>query len=56
MICVVCVQGAGTDEACLIEIFSSRNNAEIQEINRIYKMGQSMMLLNSLKILEDGLS
>lgn len=32
-------QGAGTDEACLIEILSSRSNAEIQEINRIYKAG-----------------
>lgn len=32
-------QGAGTDEACLIEILSSRSNAEIKEINRIYKQG-----------------
>ncbi|CAG5905318.1 unnamed protein product [Menidia menidia] len=31
------IKGAGTDEACLIEILSSRSNAEIQEINRIYK-------------------
>lgn len=31
------IKGAGTDEACLIEILSSRNNAEIHEINRIYK-------------------
>ncbi|KAG7492724.1 hypothetical protein MATL_G00018220 [Megalops atlanticus] len=31
------IQGAGTDEACLIEILSSRNNAEIREINQIYK-------------------
>uniref|UniRef100_A0AAY4CJP8 Annexin n=1 Tax=Denticeps clupeoides TaxID=299321 RepID=A0AAY4CJP8_9TELE len=31
------IKGAGTDEACLIEILSSRTNAEIQEINRIYK-------------------
>lgn len=35
----LCFQGAGTDEACLIEILSSRSNAEIQEINRIYKAG-----------------
>jgi len=33
-------QGAGTDEACLIEILSSRSNAEIKEINRIYKQGK----------------
>uniref|UniRef100_A0AAY4CIM1 Annexin n=1 Tax=Denticeps clupeoides TaxID=299321 RepID=A0AAY4CIM1_9TELE len=33
------IKGAGTDEACLIEILSSRTNAEIQEINRIYKAG-----------------
>lgn len=32
-------QGAGTDEACLIEILSSRSNAEIKEINRLYKQG-----------------
>ncbi|PWA21701.1 hypothetical protein CCH79_00003115 [Gambusia affinis] len=31
------IKGAGTDEACLIEILSSRSNAEIQEINRVYK-------------------
>uniref|UniRef100_A0A8C5NBU7 Annexin n=1 Tax=Gouania willdenowi TaxID=441366 RepID=A0A8C5NBU7_GOUWI len=31
------IKGAGTDEACLIEILSSRSNAEIKEINRIYK-------------------
>ncbi|XP_028991095.1 annexin A4-like [Betta splendens] len=30
------IKGAGTDEACLIEILSSRSNAEILEINRIY--------------------
>ncbi|XP_076616080.1 annexin A11b [Chaetodon auriga] len=31
------IKGAGTDEACLIEILSSRSNAEIHEITRIYK-------------------
>ncbi|XP_041671259.1 annexin A4-like [Cheilinus undulatus] len=31
------IKGAGTDEACLIEILSSRSNAEINEITRIYK-------------------
>lgn len=34
------LQGAGTDEACLIEILSSRSNAEIKEITRIYKQGE----------------
>ncbi|KAI3364804.1 hypothetical protein L3Q82_000998 [Scortum barcoo] len=31
------IKGAGTDEACLIEILSSRSNAEIREIAAIYK-------------------
>lgn len=31
------ISGAGTDEACLIEILSSRSNAEIQETTKIYK-------------------
>ncbi|TRY68116.1 hypothetical protein DNTS_023811 [Danionella cerebrum] len=31
------ISGAGTDEACLIEILSSRTNAEIKEITRVYK-------------------
>ncbi|CAB1338637.1 unnamed protein product [Coregonus sp. 'balchen'] len=31
------ISGAGTDEACLIEILSSRSNAEIREINQMYK-------------------
>ncbi|XP_005988322.1 annexin A11a [Latimeria chalumnae] len=31
------IKGAGTDEACLIEIFSSRSNEEIREINKLYK-------------------
>jgi hypothetical protein len=34
------IQGAGTDEACLIEILSSRTNAEIGEINQVYKTGE----------------
>lgn len=37
-------QGAGTDEACLIEILSSRSNAEIKEINRIYKQGEILKM------------
>ncbi|KAM8859742.1 annexin A4-like isoform 3-T7 [Spinachia spinachia] len=43
------IKGAGTDEACLIEILSSRSNAEIREINRIYK-------LEHKKSLEDAIS
>ncbi|XP_076599114.1 annexin A11a isoform X1 [Chaetodon auriga] len=43
------IKGAGTDEACLIEILSSRSNAEIKEINRIYK-------LENKKSLEDAIS
>uniref|UniRef100_A0A665WQM5 Annexin n=1 Tax=Echeneis naucrates TaxID=173247 RepID=A0A665WQM5_ECHNA len=36
------IKGAGTDEACLIEILSSRSNNEIKEINRIYKQGEKL--------------
>ncbi|XP_026077951.1 annexin A4-like [Carassius auratus] len=43
------IAGAGTDEACLIEILSSRSNAEIQEINRVYKAEYG-------KSLEDAIS
>ncbi|CAO2638037.1 Annexin A11 [Lemmus lemmus] len=31
------IKGAGTDEACLIEILASRSNEHIQELNRAYK-------------------
>ncbi|XP_069741498.1 annexin A11-like isoform X6 [Narcine bancroftii] len=31
------IKGAGTDEQCLIEILASRSNAEIHEINKVYK-------------------
>ncbi|XP_017509803.3 annexin A11 isoform X2 [Manis javanica] len=31
------IKGAGTDEACLIEIFASRSNEHIRELNRAYK-------------------
>ncbi|XP_056286072.1 annexin A4-like [Pseudoliparis swirei] len=43
------IQGAGTDEACLIEILSSRSNAEILEFTRIYKAEYG-------KSLEDAIS
>ncbi|XP_062256907.1 annexin A11a isoform X2 [Platichthys flesus] len=43
------IKGAGTDEACLIEILSSRSNEEIKEINRIYKQEYK-------KKLEDAIS
>ncbi|XP_051958217.1 annexin A11-like [Xyrauchen texanus] len=43
------IAGAGTDEACLIEILASRNNAEIQEINKLYKAEHK-------KSLEDAIS
>uniref|UniRef100_A0A673VBW7 Annexin n=1 Tax=Suricata suricatta TaxID=37032 RepID=A0A673VBW7_SURSU len=31
------IKGAGTDEACLIEIFASRSNEHIRELSRAYK-------------------
>ncbi|XP_029304994.1 annexin A11a isoform X3 [Cottoperca gobio] len=43
------IKGAGTDEACLIEILSSRSNTEIKEINRIFKQEYK-------KSLEDAIS
>ncbi|XP_070782658.1 annexin A11b isoform X1 [Enoplosus armatus] len=43
------IKGAGTDEACLIEILSSRSNAEIREITTIYKAEYG-------KSLEDAIS
>ncbi|XP_034716692.1 annexin A11b isoform X2 [Etheostoma cragini] len=43
------IKGAGTDEACLIEILASRTNAEIREITRIYKAEYG-------KSLEDAIS
>ncbi|KAM9364375.1 annexin A11a isoform 2-T2 [Pholidichthys leucotaenia] len=42
------IKGAGTDEACLIEILSSRSNAEIKEINRIYKQEYKKTLENAI--------
>uniref|UniRef100_A0A3Q3LP02 Annexin n=1 Tax=Labrus bergylta TaxID=56723 RepID=A0A3Q3LP02_9LABR len=43
------IKGAGTDEACLIEILSSRSNDEIREITQIYKAEYG-------KSLEDAIS
>uniref|UniRef100_A0A665WQ11 Annexin n=1 Tax=Echeneis naucrates TaxID=173247 RepID=A0A665WQ11_ECHNA len=40
------IKGAGTDEACLIEILSSRSNNEIKEINRIYKQGEKLRVVH----------
>ncbi|XP_024153204.1 annexin A11a [Oryzias melastigma] len=42
------IKGAGTDEACLIEILSSRSNAEIKEISRIYKQEYKKTLEDSI--------
>uniref|UniRef100_A0AAX7U6N5 Annexin n=1 Tax=Astatotilapia calliptera TaxID=8154 RepID=A0AAX7U6N5_ASTCA len=42
------IKGAGTDEACLIEILSSRSNSEIQEIARIYKAEYGKSLEDSI--------
>ncbi|XP_068597879.1 annexin A11a isoform X2 [Brachionichthys hirsutus] len=42
------IKGAGTDEACLIEILSSRSNAEIKEINRLFKQEYKKSLENSI--------
>uniref|UniRef100_A0A8C7Z9Z6 Annexin n=1 Tax=Oryzias sinensis TaxID=183150 RepID=A0A8C7Z9Z6_9TELE len=39
---------AGMDVACLIEILSSRSNAEIKEINRIYKQEYKKSLEESI--------
>ncbi|KAM4032624.1 annexin A11 isoform 1-T3 [Anomaloglossus baeobatrachus] len=43
------IKGAGTDEECLIEILASRTNAEIQEINRVYKTEFKKTLEQSIK-------
>ncbi|KAM4599095.1 annexin A11a isoform 2-T2 [Fundulus diaphanus] len=43
------MKGAGTDEACLIEILSSRSNAEIREINRLYKETYKKSLEEAIK-------
>ncbi len=35
--CIRSSQGAGTEEACLIDILASRSNAEVNAINAFYK-------------------
>ncbi|CAL8282933.1 unnamed protein product [Merluccius merluccius] len=42
------IKGAGTDEACLIEILSSRTNAEILEINQVFKAEYGKTLEDSI--------
>lgn len=43
------MKGAGTDEACIIEILSSRSNAEIHEINRLFKQEHKKTLEQAIK-------
>uniref|UniRef100_A0A3B3S6T1 Annexin n=1 Tax=Paramormyrops kingsleyae TaxID=1676925 RepID=A0A3B3S6T1_9TELE len=43
------MKGAGTDEACLIEILASRSNAEIREINQIFKSEYKKTLEDTIK-------
>lgn len=38
-VCNISSQGAGTEEAGLIDILASRTNAEIKTINAFYKKG-----------------
>uniref|UniRef100_A0A672R9D1 Annexin n=1 Tax=Sinocyclocheilus grahami TaxID=75366 RepID=A0A672R9D1_SINGR len=42
------IKGAGTDEACLIEILASRSNAEIREINQVFKAENKKSLEESI--------
>uniref|UniRef100_A0A8C1AXW3 Annexin n=2 Tax=Cyprinus carpio TaxID=7962 RepID=A0A8C1AXW3_CYPCA len=43
------IKGAGTDEACLIEILASRSNAEIREINQVFKAENKKSLEDSIR-------
>lgn len=40
------LQGAGTEEACLIDILASRSNDEINAINEIYKKGNRVAMIS----------
>lgn len=42
------MKGAGTEEACLIDILASRSNAEIKTINAFYKKGKCATSMNSI--------
>lgn len=43
------IKGAGTDEACLIEILASRSNNHIKEISRAYKMEHKKTLEEAIR-------
>ncbi|XP_063163771.1 annexin A11 [Candoia aspera] len=43
------IKGAGTDEACLIEILASRSNSHIQEISRAYKTEHKKTLEEAIR-------
>ncbi|XP_053163245.1 annexin A11 [Hemicordylus capensis] len=43
------IKGAGTDEACLIEILSSRSNEHIREISRAYKTEYKKTLEDAIR-------
>ncbi|ELR53799.1 Annexin A11 [Bos mutus] len=45
------IKGAGTDEACLIEILASRSNEHIRELNRVYKTVHELLLPEARKAL-----
>lgn len=41
-------QGAGTEEACLVDILASRSNAEIKTITAFYKKGSCVTPVNRI--------
>nr|XP_020460724.1 annexin A11-like isoform X2 [Monopterus albus]XP_020460725.1 annexin A11-like isoform X2 [Monopterus albus] len=43
------IQGVGTDDNCLSEILCSRSNAEINEINQVYKAEHGKSLEDAIK-------